>query len=131
MSKSIVLFFNHKPFGVFSNKTNAWMAVEANFDVAELFVWSDKKNAWLPASYGLMAQRFAKGEERVTIFDRQAIDAATEEAPVKPCIVVYQYITNKASDGNWYLSKEKGESVEVDGQTEQTEVIDNNEGVLA
>lgn len=136
MSKSILLFFNNKPFGVFSNKTNAWIAVEAHFDVSELFVWSDKKNAWLPASYGLVAQRFAKDmafEKKVVIFDRQDIEAATEEVKAKPCIVVIQYTTNCASDGNWYLSKEKGELTDaVDGQTEQneqTEVVEQVEEV--
>lgn len=113
MSKSILVFFAGKPFGVFSNKTNAWMAVTHNYKVEELCVYSDKKQEYLPASYSMLAARLGKAG-KCHIFKREDVSeaalAALGDKKALPCIYVYQYETNVANDGLLYKSSDKSEA---------------------
>jgi hypothetical protein len=118
MSKSILVFFNSKPFGVFSNKTNAMLAIQSNFDMSDLCIYSEKKEDYLDISYGLIAQRLKK-QNKVFIVSRKAMDNAPPDTKVSPVVHIFQFITNVANDGKLYKSSEE-ENIESEAiETEQ------------
>ncbi len=111
MSKSISMFVYGKPFGVFSNKMNAFLAIGDNYDTNDLCIYSEKKKEYLPASYSMLASRLGK-QKKCHIFTRA--ESIKEENKI-PAIYVYQFETNVAVNGKLYKSSEKEEKEEVEG----------------
>lgn len=110
MGKSIVVFFNSKPFGVFSNKTNAWLAIERNFDLKDLFIYSEIRNEFLPTSYALMTARLNRAG-KTKMFNSNTVSGFSNESSqvstLAPQIHVYQFETNVATDNKLYKSTEE------------------------
>lgn len=108
MSKSILVFIANRPFGVFSNKTNAWMAITKNADVDNLIVSNERSTKYLPASYNVLANSLRK-TGKCLFLDRDRVENPTTEKVI-PSVHVFQYETNIAVDGRLYKSGEVDEN---------------------
>ena len=155
MSKSILVFFHGRPFGVFSNKSNAWDAIRKNYEQSDLCYFSEKKNEYRDATYSMLANRLAKNN-KFNIFSREDvlaheqslrdIEAETEklkaenvangtpDAPIEntvtekgliPTIYVYQMITNVGKDGVLYKNSEN--PIDPKEDTENTDKEETGE----
>jgi hypothetical protein len=120
MAKSILVFIRSRPFGVFSNKTNAWLAVQSQFDPSQLVCWSEKRNVFLPASYSVLASRMKKDNKVSFVDAEQARDNVTET--LVPVVHMYQMITNVAVDGVLYKSN-ADDSLEPQEEVEESEEV--------
>lgn len=111
MAKSIILFINQKPFGVFSNKTNCFKAIEKNCDISDM-VMEGYGTSFIPASYNQMVGKLSKvGKCRFysnKVLEQAIIDEGNGvNTLVPPSINVYQFETNVGSDGIVYKSNEE------------------------
>ena len=112
MAKSILLFINQKPFGVFSNKTNCFKAIEKNVDVGDM-VMEGYGTAFIPASYNQMVNKLGK-VSKCRFYSNKAIEQSKIDGEnglpstmVSPFVNVYQFETNTGIDGVIYKSNEE------------------------
>lgn len=113
MGKAIVVSVENKLFGVFSNKTNAYKAVQATVQdrlglpVENLVVWNKREDGVIPASYNnlvLMIKHHENG--LVKLYKQEDIDNATDESPASSFIQVRQTEMNYGTDGKLYKSSD-------------------------
>ena len=60
MSKSILVSLSGRPFGVFSNKTNAWLSIKGNLDESDLRVLNEKRQEFSQATYSNVTTTLSK-----------------------------------------------------------------------
>lgn len=109
MGKAIVVFVDGKLEVVCTNKTNAWLAVQAKTDIRDLYV-QGKKTPWLPASYGQVALKLGQEAHSCSMFTKvqtEIIDGLGENDPnPRPACRLLQMEMNVDRDGNLFKSGE-------------------------
>lgn len=79
MGKAIVLFHENKLFGVFSNKSNAWIAVQSKAeDIDDLVMKHAKKDMYVPATYPNIVNRLSGGE-KVHIYSNAKLEEVSKK----------------------------------------------------
>jgi hypothetical protein len=113
MGKAIVVSIDNKLFGVFSNKTNAFKAIQAivlerlEIPVESLVVLNKKEDGTIPASYNNIVLMIKHRDGIIKLYQQSAIDSATEDSPAPSFIQVRQMDMNYGIDGKLYKSSEE------------------------